>query len=300
MRTVAVSMCLEYRKVKKIEDNLIYIENIFNDIKNIYPDFVVLPEVFAYAGIKVNKRNIDNSWIKVKDFLKKIAKNTNCWVCGSSYDLIDGKIYNSCFFVNRKGEIVSKYDKIHPTEIEMDIGIYPGKKEQKPVETEFGKVGAFICFDANWHSDLKYQVDNGAKLLVFSSAYPAGKILNSISLLYQVFIVAGIWSLTSGIIDNTGRWLVKTDRFSHWVWIDINLQRTVFHWDFQGDKVKKIIEKYKDRVKIETFGDEAIFTLEVLDKDLSIEKIIKEFKLVTYKDYLKRTELKQNKKRKTK
>jgi len=289
-------MAYEYRKVRKIEDNLSYIENIFKDIKNINPDLVVLPEVFAYVGIEFEKRDF-GKWEKIKEFLKYIARKTNCWVCGSSYDLVDEKIYNSCFFVNRKGDIVGKYDKIHPTEGEIEKGIYSGRKDQKPIETEFGKIGAFICFDANWHYDLKYQVNNGAKLLVFSSAYPAGKILNSISLLYQVFIVAGIWSLNSGIIDNTGRWLVKTDRFSYWVWSDINLERTVFHWDYQGDKVRKIIEKYKDGVKLETFGDEAIFTIEVVDRKISIEKIIKEFKLVTYKEYLKRAEIMQNKKR---
>ena len=43
MRIVSVSMAYEYRRVKKIEDNLTYIENIFKDIKNINPDFVVLP-----------------------------------------------------------------------------------------------------------------------------------------------------------------------------------------------------------------------------------------------------------------
>ncbi|MGB9677305.1 MAG: carbon-nitrogen hydrolase family protein [Candidatus Ratteibacteria bacterium] len=296
MRIVSVSMAYEYRRVKKIEDNLTYIENIFKDIKNINPDFVVLPEVFAYVGIEFKKRDIDR-WQMIKKFLKDIAKETNTWICGSSYDVVDGKMYNSCFFLNRKGEIVGKYDKIHPTEIEIEKGIYPGKKCQKPIETEFGKIGAFICFDANWHSDLKYQIDNGAKLLAFSSAYPAGKILNAISLLYQVFIVAAIWSLTSGIIDNTGKWIIKTDRFSHWVWTNINLERTVFHWDFQGEKIKKIIEKYKDRVKIETFGDEAIFTIEVLDRKIPIEKIISEFNLVTYNDYLKRAELRQNSKR---
>ncbi|MCM8808772.1 MAG: carbon-nitrogen hydrolase family protein [Candidatus Omnitrophica bacterium] len=296
MRTVAVSMAYEYRKIKKIEDNLTYIENIFNEIRNINPDFVVLPEIFAYTGIEFKKKEI-NKYIKVKYFLKNISKKTNCWVCGSSYDVIEGKIYNRCFFVNRKGEIVGKYDKIHPTEIELKKGIYPGRKDQLPIETEFGRIGTFICFDANWHYDLKYQVDNGAKLLVFSSAYPAGKILNAISLLYQVYIVAGIWSLTSGIIDNTGRWLVKTNRFSHWVWADINLERTIFHWDFQGDKLKKIIERYKDRLKIETFGDEAIFTIEVIDRKLSINKIIKEFNLITYRDYLKRAELAQDRKR---
>ncbi|MCS7180623.1 MAG: hypothetical protein NZ891_04650, partial [bacterium] len=88
------------------------------------------------------------------------------------------------------------------------------------------------------------------------------------------------------------------DRFSYWVWKDINLGRTVFHWDFQGDKVKDIIRKYKDRIRVETFGDEALFTIEVIDEKISIKKIIKEFNLVTYKDYLKRAEEKQDRKRK--
>ncbi len=296
MRVVAISMAYEYRKAEKIEDNLNYIENILKEAKNIKPDFVALPEVFGYVGIELKKRKIED-YVKIKDFLKDIAKKTNCWICGSSYDIDRGKIYNRCFFVNRKGEIIGKYDKIHPTESELEKGVYPGEKNQRPVETEFGKIGAFICFDANWHYDLKYQIDNGAKLLVFSSAYPAGKILNAISLLYQTFIVASIWSLKSGIIDNTGRWLKKTDRFSYWVWEDINIDRTVFHWDYQGDRIKKIIEKYGDKVKIETFGDEAIFTIEVFDKNLSIEKIKKEFNLVTYEEYIKRATEKQDRKR---
>lgn len=289
MRIVAISMAYEYRKIEKVSDNLNYIENLFNEIKNIKPDFVVLPEVFAYTGVKIEKRDI-NEYEKIKDFLKNIARKTNCWISGSSYDVEKGKIFNRCFFINRKGEIIGKYDKIHPTEVEIQKGIYPGGKNQKPVETEFGKIGAFICFDANWHYDLKFQIDNGAKLLVFSSAYPAGKILNSISLLYQVFIVAGVRSLNSGIIDNTGRWLKKTDRFSYWVWEDINLDKTIFHWDYQGDKLKKILKKYKDRIKIETFGDEAIFTIEVMDKKINIDEIKREFNLVTYKEYLKRAE----------
>lgn len=289
MRIVAISMAYEYRKVEKVSDNLNYIENLFNEIKNIKPDFVVLPEVFAYAGVEIEKRDI-NEYEKIKDFLKNIARKTNCWISGSSYDVEKGKIFNRCFFINRKGEIIGKYDKIHPTETEIQKGIYPGGKNQKPVETEFGEIGAFICFDANWHYDLKFQIDNGAKLLVFSSAYPAGKILNSISLLYQVFIVAGVWSLNSGIIDNTGRWLKKTDRFSYWVWEDINLDKTIFHWDYQGDKLKKILKKYKDRIKIETFGDEAIFTIEVIDKKINIDEIKRGFNLVTYKEYLKRAE----------
>ncbi|MCM8772956.1 MAG: carbon-nitrogen hydrolase family protein [Candidatus Omnitrophica bacterium] len=298
MKVVTISMALEFRKVKNIEENLDYVKNLFEEIKNISPCFVVLPEVFAFAGLPCLYKNIKKEEIeKVKNFLVDIAKKTNCWIVGSTYDMEKDKIFNRCFFINRKGEIVGKYDKIHPTEDEMENGIYPGSKKQLPTDTEFGKIGAFICFDANWPENLKYQIDNGARLFVFSSAFPGGRILNSISLLYQIFIISGVWHLKSGIIDNTGRWIKRTDRFSYWVWADINIERTVFHWDYQGDKIKEIIRKYGDKVQIETFGDEALFTIETLDKNLSVSQIIKEFSLVTYKDYIKRAERKQNEKR---
>ena len=193
---------------------------------------------------------------------------------------------------------VGKYDKIYPTEDEIKKGIMPGRKNQLPLKTEFGKIGFQICFDVNWYKEWERLVQKGAEMIIFSSAFPGGNFLNSIALLNQVFIVSSTRPLFSGVIDNTGRWIVKTDRFSWWVSATINLERTVFHWDFQGDKVKDIIKKYGDKVKIETFGPEALFTIEPLVDEISIKDIIKEFNLVTYREYIKRASKFQDKYRK--
>ena len=286
MKIATISMACEHRKIEKIQDNLEYIEKTFEEISNIKPDLVCLPEIFYYAGVE-KRGDFYSSEIKV--FLKNLAKKYKTCIAGSIYDEREKGVFNTCVFINREGEIIGKYDKIHPTESEIEDGIIPGSKEQKVVETEFGYLAAQICFDANWFDEWKKFSDMGAKLIVFSSSYPGGKVLNSISLLNSIYIVASIREeLKAGIIDNTGRWIVKTNRFSYWVWCDINLERTVFHWDFQGDRLKGILKEYRDKIKIETFGDEALFTIEPISKDVKIDEIIKKYKLITYKEYIKR------------
>jgi len=293
MKVATVSMAIEYRKARKIEDNLRYIEDTFSEISNIKPDLVCLPEIFYYAGINIERKNLYSR--EIKEFLKKLASEYKTYIAASVYEKRRGNIYNTCIFFDRSGEIAGRYDKIHPTEPEIERGIKPGSKSQKPVKTEFGSLAAQICFDANWHQEWERFAMMGVKLIVFSSAYPAGKILNSIALLNNVYIIASTWALKTGIVDNTGNWMVKTDRFSWWVWREVNLEREVFHWDFQGEKLRDILKEYGDKIKIETFGDEALFTIEPISKDIKIKDIIKKYKLVTYREYIERATKVQDK-----
>ncbi len=294
MRVAAVSMAIEYRKIRKLEDNLRYIEDTFSDISNIKPDLVCLPEIFYCAGINIDERkNLYDKEIKI--FLRDLSSKYKTYIAASVFEKRKGNLYNTCLFLNRKGEIVGRYDKIHPTELEIKKGIKPGNKSQKPVRTEFGLFAAQICFDANWYQEWERFARIGVKLIVFSSAYPAGRILNSIALLNNIYIVASTWELKTGIIDNTGNWRVKTDRFSWWVWRDINLEREVFHPDFQREKIRDILKEYGEKIKIETFGDEALFTIEPISKDVKIKDIIKKYKLVTYREYIERATKVQDK-----
>ncbi|MFH0796553.1 MAG: carbon-nitrogen hydrolase family protein [Candidatus Omnitrophota bacterium] len=296
IRVASVSMAYEFRKVRKREDNLNYIAETVAEIASIKPDLICLPEAFPIAGLDKAEKVSE----KDTELLCNLAKKYCTYLVGSIYEIRGGEIYNTALVVNRKGEIVGRYDKIHPTEGavgELGKGILPGKKEQLPVKTDFGKVGIQICFDANWPQEWQGLVEKGADLIVFSSAFPAGTILNSIAVLSKVYIVPAIWSLHSGIIDNTGRWVVQTDRFSFWVWAAIDLERTVFHWDYQEDRVKEMRRKYGDKLKIETFGPEAWFVLEPTVPEVSIPDIVREFKLITYRDYIKRATEAQDRKR---
>ncbi|MBC7320460.1 hypothetical protein H5T89_07420, partial [bacterium] len=68
-------------------------------------------------------------------------------------------------------------------------------------------------------------------------------------------------------------------------------------WDFQHDKPLEILKKYGDKVKIESFEDEALFTVEPLTEEIKMEDIIREFNLLTYKNYIARAENNQDRRR---
>ncbi len=291
VKVATVSMPCEFRKAKKREDNLKYIAKTVAEISPIKADIIALPEAFPSACLE-EKKKIPGSG---KQLLRDLARKYKTFLLGSLYEKREGKLYNTALVVNREGEIIGQYDKIHPTQGELEKGITPGRKDQLPIKADFGTIGIQICFDANWQEAWQNLVRKGAEIIFFCSAFPGSKILESVALLNQVYIVPSIWSLDSGIIDNTGRWLVKSDRFSWWVWATIDLERTVFHLDFQGDKVKEIRRRYGDKIKIEIFAPEAWFVLEPNVSEVSISNIIKEFKLVTYRDYIKRATAGQNK-----
>ena len=48
--------------------------------------------------------------------------------------------------------------------------------------------------------------------------------------------------------------------------------------------------RYGDRVRIESFTEEHLFTLESFDRALQVDEVIREFQLVEYKPFLARCE----------
>ena len=69
---------------------------------------------------------------------------------------------------------------------------------------------------------------------------------------------------------------------------DLNLEKRLFHTDEQADRILPILARYGPRVRIETFTEEHLFSLESADPALSVQAIISEFGLVDYQTYLAR------------
>ncbi|MCM8770206.1 MAG: carbon-nitrogen hydrolase family protein [Candidatus Omnitrophica bacterium] len=296
LRIVSASMAYGLRQVSSRQENYQYVRKVLQEAQPISPDIAVFPEIFPLAGIVGQKASQKVSRYDL-DFLTAMAKEFRVWLIGSIYRYHNQRLFNSAVVIDRKGAIVGYYDKVHPTETELKQGVLPGSKMQKPILTPWGKIGVQICFDANWPNDWCRLVTLGAEIIFFPSAFPGGKILTSLATLNHVFIVPSVWSLHSGIISNTGEWLVQTDRFQWWVWKEINLDRTVYHWDYQGYLLERLRRCYGSHLLIETYGPEAWFVLTPTVPELTISEVEKKFKLVRYPDYLKRATRAQEKAR---
>lgn len=139
-------------------------------------DLLVLPEFFSTGitndgFIKLAEAEEQSETI---EFFAKIAKKYNTNVCLGTIIEKDGDdFYNTSYFLNRNGEILDKYRKIH-------LFSYMGGNEHltvcsgdeiKVVEFDFGRIGASICFDIRFPLHYNKLIKMGAEIIVCPNAW---------------------------------------------------------------------------------------------------------------------------------
>lgn len=175
--TKANILCVQYNPIlgdKK--GNLEKAEEIIRQYSDNNLDLVVLPEFFSTsicdeAFINSPEDKDGGDVIKeVKEFAKRY--NTNI-IAGTVITLVDGKRYNTSFAINRKGEVVAKYNKIHLYNFaggNEDKYITPGN-EVVVAEFDFAKVGMSVCFDIKFPLHYKKLIQKGAEIIASPSAW---------------------------------------------------------------------------------------------------------------------------------
>jgi predicted amidohydrolase len=188
---------------------------------------------------------------------------------------------------DRQGKLVGYYDKMFPTIGEMEDGILPGRG---PVvfQTDFGRVGAMICFDFNFTELLAEYKKLGAELICFLSNYRAGRLIPAAALRNQCFIASAVPEENGVIVDPLGRTLAESSHYGRIIFAKINLDSRVVHIDYNADRVRRLKEKYGSSVKVETASPEAVYFLSSLHPEKSIQAMIEEFQIETIDAYLDR------------
>ncbi len=189
--------------IGKSEINLKKIKHFIKKNSDKKLDLVVMPEFFS-TGIDhesfLNNPTDENGSDTI-EYIKELAKeyNTNI-VAGTVIEKSEDKLYNTSFVINRHGETLAKYRKIHlfnymgGTEGER---ITPGDKEVV-VELDFGKIGLGICFDIKYPLHYKKLAKLGADIIVLPTA----------------------WAIPNDIYNNT-----ETLKYAQEMWIAMNRTR---------------------------------------------------------------------------
>ena len=112
---------------------------------------------------------IDDKSETVQAFSKVALKHNIHIVLGmAERDANDPEIlYNSQLFISNKGEIIGTYRKIHLFDTEKDW--FTAGTEYKVFDTEIGRIGLFICYDASFPEVSRILAIKGAELLVHST-----------------------------------------------------------------------------------------------------------------------------------
>jgi predicted amidohydrolase len=252
-------------------------------------DLAVLPEGFMAAGLPASEIPIVAEPLDGPSFqaIAELARRHSMYVVAGFYAAIDGNISNVSVLIDRSGRLVGTYSKRHPTEGEIENGVVPGDAAGV-FDTDFGRVGLAICFDLNWQDLWQKMADAGAEVVVWISAYEGGLPLQAYAWIHQYAIVTSVWPYHARIIERTGRIVAQTSRWGRLAVHDLDLDKRLFHTDGQMHRLIPMQTRYGGRIRIETFTEEHLFTLESRDTSLSVDEVIREFDLTEYRGFLDR------------
>lgn len=164
---------MENQKIKQF--NLVLIQNkilkdrqstikraeelIESAIKLHNPQIIMLPEYFTCsAGLNTLKESMeDEDTSETIKWMKEIAKKNNIYLVGGSIPIMDkddkSKIYNTCYCIDNKGEVKTKFSKMHLFDVNLPEKKFKESDKIAPgnnfgvFETPYGKIGIGICYD---------------------------------------------------------------------------------------------------------------------------------------------------------
>jgi predicted amidohydrolase len=247
------------------------------------PDIACLPETFT--------RDVPEAVPgPTTDRLSRWAQEHSCYVICPITTQVGERVFNSAVLLDRKGRVVGRYDKIRPTEGELERNICPGSPDPPLFETDFGPIGVQICFDVNWHDQWRGLKEKGARIIFFPSAYPASRQLKSLAWLNQCFIVSATKSGAASVYDITGDVLETTGKYRPWAGAVLPVGKRLFEVDYHVAKIREIEKRYGDKVSVTWYHDDDLVTLASLDPELTVDDLIDEFDLTPHVDYIQRAQ----------
>ncbi len=116
------------------------------------------------------------------EFVKSVAdaaKENSILVVGTFYEKSKKKnrVYDTSFLVNKSGNVVSTYRKIHLYDalgFRESNKLTPGSKIVLPTKTAMGKLGMLICYDLRFPEMSRILASAGSEILIAPSAWVKG------------------------------------------------------------------------------------------------------------------------------
>lgn len=257
-------------------------------VRGYQPDLIVFPEAF----MKIGGDRENPNWIaltqQMLDSLCQKAREIGCYIVAPVYEPVKAYSnlkYNCTILIDRKGKIAGKYNKVHTVYEESNISqVMPGS-EYPVFDTDFGRIGFQTCFDIGWRDGWKILADKGAQLVIWTAAYDGGNLLNTYAAYNMYYVISSVRTDHAQIIDPTGRTIAEGARWNGLAMATIDLETTIFHIDRQFRKIEELRRVLGGKVTIRAYSEENIFTIESNDPEWPMERICREFGLMTYKDY---------------
>ena len=144
-------------------------------------DIVILPEMFNCPYKTPNfPLYAEEEGGECYHLLSELAKAKGIYLVAGTMPEKDseGKVYNTSYAFDRKGQKIGKHRKMHLFDIDIKGGQYFKESETLTAgntvtvfETEFGKIGLAVCYDFRFPELARLMVEEGAKAIIVPAAF---------------------------------------------------------------------------------------------------------------------------------
>ncbi len=255
-------------------------------------NLIALPETFRGQNDK-SMETLDGPTVSA---LARLAEKHRTYVV-VPIDRKDGdRRLNSAVVLDRRGRIAGVYDKLYPFWVEEFTKRPPVQPGQAVtvISTDFGRLGLAICFDANWAPLWQRLSDFGAELVIWPSAYSAGRTLQARAIDYNYYVMSATWVPDCLVFDIDGEQLAYEKSNSgdfNITHITFDLDRCIFHQDLNrpGKLGRLLKERGEDVVEEKWLPMEGCFVLKAKRPGVSARALAKQYGLEERRPYLNRS-----------
>jgi predicted amidohydrolase len=255
-------------------------------------DIIALPETFRGQNA-TTAESLDGPTVNAMSRLAK--KHRTYIVC--PIDRIDGEgRHNSAVLLDREGRVACVYNKIYPVWVEecVNHSVRPGGTVCVH-QADFGRVGFAICFDVNWSSIWEQLSNQGAELVIWSSAYSAGRSLQAQAISYNYYIVSATWIPDCLVYDIDGQQLVHETNnqgdHTNITRVTLDFDRCIFHQDLnRPEKIGRLLKERGEDVTEEKWMPlEGWFVLKAKRPGVSARELARNYDMEELRHYLNRS-----------
>jgi beta-ureidopropionase len=225
----------------------------------------------------------------------ELAKKHHMYVvCPIREQGADGRQYNTAVLLDRDGKVAGSYRKVF---VFWGEGLHLSEEGIKVFDTDFGRIAMLTCFDANFDEVWAEAERKGAEIVFWPSAYGGGLPLYGYAMIHNYYVVA---VGRGNMIDILGKTIENVQKPKAQQYIaTIDLDRTLIHFDFTGNKVAKLLHDHKGEVELErSLEMEGWSLLRAVKPGVRVRDLCKQYQIETLREYRHRSREQINERRK--
>ena len=256
-------------------------------------DLIVLPETCCGQDAK-SQESLEGPAITS---MSRLAQKHRTYIVCPIDRKEGGNRFNSAVLLDRQGRVACVYDKLYPVwqaECVIQPPVQPGAAACVH-SADFGKIGMAICFDVNWTPLWDRMANQGAELVVWPSAYSAGRSLQAQAVQHNYYVISAtqvpdclIYDIDGELLshdhENAGNGINITRR-------NLDLDRCIFHQDLNlPAKRDALLKDHGGDVEQEKWWPmEGWFVLKAKRPGVSARELARQYGLEELRHYINRS-----------